>query len=209
MDVHLRKERFQLATLKTEFPSDAESKIMLFLLKKGVVKKTELLAVATMHTIEKTLSELQGNDFILINETFIGRRTYEISLTPKGRSVAEQLKRAEEAARGVVIHENEGRAEIPASEAEDWAEKFREATKNLSLLYHVNVFEDHVTIGEEKDGKLRVINVYVKLNGKGIMRLWCEKDESFECIHVKYAWTLPKVQEMYANNVKDGKISGE
>ena len=34
----------------------------------------------------------------------------------------------------------------------------------------------------------------------------CEEDESFECIHVQYAWTLPKVQEMYANNVRDGKV---
>ncbi len=27
-----------------------------------------------------------------------------------------------------------------------------------------------------------------------------------EYIHVTYAWTIPKVQEMYANNVKDGKV---
>lgn len=34
-------------------------------------------------------------------------------------------------------------------------------------------------------------------------------DESFECIHVQYAWTLPKVQEMYANNVRDGNVTGK
>lgn len=201
-DVHLSKERFQLATLKTEFPSDAESKILLFLLKKGMVKKTELLVVATMHTIEKTLSELQRNGFIFIRETFIGRRVYEISLTLKGRSVAEHLKKAEEAAKGVVIYENVENARVHNNEVEGWIEKFMDATQNLSFLYHVNVFEDHVTISEDKEGKTRINSVYVKLNGKGLMRLWCESDESFECSHVKYAWTLHKVQEMYANNIK-------
>lgn len=33
-----------------------------------------------------------------------------------------------------------------------------------------------------------------------------EADGSFDCIHVQYAWTLPAVQEMYANSVRDGKV---
>ena len=36
------------------------------------------------------------------------------------------------------------------------------------------------------------------------MILKCKHDQSFECIDVQYAWTLPKVQEMYANNVREG-----
>ena len=86
--------------MKIEFPFDAGSKILLFLLKNGVVKKTDLLSISTMHTIEKTLLDMERNGFIEVKEGFIGRRTYQISLTPKGRSVAEQLKRAEEAAKG-------------------------------------------------------------------------------------------------------------
>ena len=184
--------------------------LLIALSKVEEAKKSDFFGIIKSHQVlDNLLNSLQKDNYLIIKESQVGPKKYSISLTPKGRSVAEQLKRAEEAARGVVIHENEGRAEIPASEAEDWAEKFRDATKNLSLLYHVNVFEDHVTIGEEKDGKLRVINVYVKLNGKGMMRLWCEADESFECIHVKYAWTLPKVQEMYANNVRNGKVNGK
>ena len=112
-------------------------------------------------------------------------------------------------ANGVVIHEEEGRAEIPTIDAENWAKRFQEDTKGMSLLYHVNVFEDHITIGQEINGKTHITNIYVRVNGKGIMRLWCEDDESFECIHVQYAWTLPKVQEMYANNVKNGNVTGK
>ncbi len=132
----------------------------------------------------------------------IGRKIINVSLTPKGRSVAEQLKKAEDVAKGEPI-------QISDQEARDWAEKFRDATKGLSLLYHVNVFDNHVTIAHEKDGKLRVLNVYVRVNGRGVMRLWCEEDESFECIHVQYAWTLPKVQEMYANNLRNGEVRGK
>ena len=175
-----------------------------FIYSKGTIKKTDLLEIITSSwTLDKLVPKLEKDGLIVVRVSEIGRKTYTISLTDRGKVAAEQLKRIEEMAKEEpVIH-------ISDQEAREWAEKFREATKNLSLLYHVNVFEDHVTIGEEKDGKLRVINVYVKLNGKGIMRLWCEKDESFECIHVKYAWTLPKVQEMYANNVRDGKVNGK
>ncbi len=189
--------------MTTDFPSDPSSKILLLLLKKGNVKKTDLLPIATMHTVEKILPELTKNELITIKEEFLGRRTYEISLTPKGRAVAEQLKRAEEAARGEPI------IQVSDQEARDWAKKFKEATKGMSLMYHVNVYQDHITIGQEIEGKLRISNVYVRVNGKGIMRLYCEEDESFECIHVQYAWTLPKVQEMYANNVKNGNVTGK
>jgi hypothetical protein len=57
--------------------------------------------------------------------------------------------------------------------------------------------------------KIRVIHAFVMVNGRDIMRLYCEEDEPFDCIHVQYAWTLPKVQEMYANNVRDGRVNGK
>ena len=43
--------------------------------------------------------------------------------------------------------------------------------------------------------KIRVENMFVRANGWGIMRLYCEEDESFDGI-LQYAWTLPSVQEM-------------
>ena len=61
-------------------------------------------------------------------------------------------------------------------------------------------------MAEEKEGQSRITNVYVKINGKGRLRLFCEMDESFECVHVQFAWTLPEVQQMLANNVRNGKV---
>ena len=184
--------------------------LLVFLLKEGTVKKFQLRQIIPVPTtIDKLVLKLERDGYLAINKEFAGRNIHYISLTPKGRQVAEQLKRAEEAAKGVVIHEEEGRAEIPVSDAEEWAKKFREATKGMSLLYHVNVYQDHVTIGQEIAGKSHTYNIYVKVNGKGIMRLYCEMDESFECIHTQYAWTLPKVQEMYANNVREGRVNGK
>lgn len=177
------------------------SSILIFLLERGEVKKTDLSrVVSSPQTYQRAVKELEKEGYVVQRETIIGRRIVNVSLTPKGRSVAEQLKRAEEAAK------DESVIQISDQEARDWAEEFKEATRNLSLLYHVNVFEDHVTIGEEKDGRLRVINVYVRVNGHGIMRLWCEEDESFDCIHVKYAWTLPKVQEMIQMQIDKGNM---
>jgi len=178
--------------------------ILQFLASKGTVKRNEMLEVVPSNAyLDKLLPELERIGLVSIETKMIGRKIIFITITLKGRQVAEQLKRAEEAAKGQLS------VQISDQEARDWAERFRETTRGMSLLYHVNVFEDHITIGQDVDGKTRVINIYVKVNGNGIMRLWCEEDESFECIHVQYAWTLPRVQEMYANNVKDGRVNGK
>ena len=177
------------------------SSILIFLLERGEVKKTDLSrVVSSPQTYQRAVKELEKEGYVVQRETIIGRRIVNVSLTPKGRSVAEQLKRAEEAAK------DESVIQISDQEARDWAEEFKEATRNLSLLYHVNVFEDHVTIGEEKDGRLRVINVYVRVNGHGIMRLWCELDNSYDCRHTRYAWTLPSVQEMVQVQKEKGNM---
>ena len=51
----------------------------------------------------------------------------------------------------------------------------------------------------------RIFNIYVKQNGHGIFRLWCEADDSYECWHVKEAWAYPQVQKImtqYKGRVK-------
>lgn len=37
----------------------------------------------------------------------------------------------------------------------------------------------------------------------------CEEDYSCDCVHVTYAWTVPKVREIYQNAVKEGKVNGK
>ena len=81
-----------------------------------------------------------------------------------------------------------------------------EMAKHLNLLFHINVMDDHITVEEVKPGKpSRIFNIYVKRNGNGEFRLWCEHDDSYDCWHVKAAWTYPHVQKMmmhYKGKVK-------
>lgn len=174
-----------------------------YLLAEGEVKKGDFREVIkSTTTIDKLVTKFEQEGFITVKKEFAGRRIHVISLTPKGRSVAEQLKRAEEAAKGVVIHEEEGRIEI-TNVPEEWRNKW----KNLHALFHVNVFEDHVTIMETNHrgtGKPRTFNIYVKENGEKHLRLYCELDESFDCYHIGYALTLAAVQDMFAR-VRGGK----
>ncbi len=177
--------------------------VILKLLEKDTFMKSELFTIVTSNqTLDKLLDALEKDGYVSKISSKYGRRTYSISLTDRGRSVAEQLKRAEEAAKGVVIHEDESRIEVS-----DIPEMWREKWKNLHALIHVNVFDDHVTIMEtnhEGSGKERIFNIYVRENGQGHLRLWCELDESFDCYHVGYALTLAPVQDMFAR-VRGGK----
>lgn len=127
----------------------------------------------------------------------MGRKIYTISLTQKGLTVANSLKMAEDAA--------QGQFEIDKSE---W-EKQKKRWEDLSALTHVNVLDDHITLHERNfggSGKDRVVIIYTKLNGRGVMRLWCDTDESYSCWHVEYAWTLPDVQEMVQLQKEKGNM---
>ena len=179
-------------------------RILRYLREHGPVNKSELSEVITSPPIlSRELDWMQEAGLLTITESRIGRRTFKVELTPKGDDVAYQVELAIEAS---VMTPPLNRKEIQAKHAETWKSNFDRATKNLSALYHVNVLDDHVTIGEKTATGERVINIYVKVNGHGILRLWCEEDESFECIHVQYAWTLPDVQEMYFNQVNAGNV---
>lgn len=46
-----------------------------------------------------------------------------------------------------------------------------------------------------RDGNVPYL-VIARTDEKGIVRMYCEPDRSFSCIHSKFAWTLPNVQEM-------------
>jgi len=193
--------------------------IMIQLLEKETTSKSDLLKVSSMHTINNILSQLEKEGYVNVEEEFIGRRTYLISLTPKGRAVAEQLKRAEEAAEGISTEE------IPEikTETDEKGEKIyvltpeyrktvEERRKKLSALIHVNVLDDHIAFKEtnyNESGKDRIVTVYVRLNGNGILRLWCDADETYDCWHTNEAWALPEVREMYFNQVRKGNVRSD
>jgi DNA-binding HxlR family transcriptional regulator len=76
--------------------------LLTFLLKQEKpVKKTSLSeVVSNPYKLTDLLLLLQKDGFINVTESKIGKKSYEISLTLKGREVAEQLRRVEEVARG-------------------------------------------------------------------------------------------------------------
>lgn len=194
--------------------------LLLIELRKGPRMMTELKSVVSGYdTLRNLVRDLEDIGLLVREETFEDKRKINVYLTEKGEIIAKQLSKAEEDTTGIPEFEEivmpesqrvkQAKARVYAKRAEEWKLNFNEATKGLSMLYHVNVMEDHVTIGEKTATGERVLNIYVKVNGHGILRLWCEEDESFECIHVQYAWTLPDVQEMYFNQVNSGNVRKE
>lgn len=175
------------------------SSILIFLLEHDTVNKTDLVTVVHSNTsVDKLVNELDREGLISVRKEFAGRNTYYISLTKKGRAVAFRLKEAEEVATSSTDQEAEG---VIHFDGEDINVKLtpeeRENSKYLKFLFHFNVLDNHITVEEAVPGKRsRIFNIYVKQNGNGIFRLWCEQDDSYECWHVKEAWGYPQVQKM-------------
>ena len=181
--------------------------ILIFLLEHDTVNKTDLVTVVHSNTsVDKLVNELDKEGFISVRKEFAGRNTYYISLTNKGRAVARRLKDAQEVSESPIFDEDNKKISLELSNEEI------EKAKHMHLLYHVNVLDDHVTVEElTRDKPSRVFNIYIKKNGNGIFRLWCEFDDSYTCWHVREAWGYPQVQKMmtqYKGNVKVCQVCG-
>lgn len=55
---------------------------------------------------------------------------------------------------------------------------------------HFNVCDDHVTIIDRAIQPDELLNVYIRDK-----KLYCESCQTDNCVHVGYAWTIPKVRE--------------
>ena len=168
----------------------------------GKKMMTELKSIVSSYDVLRyNILELQTDGYITKKESRDDKRRYFISLTEKGQKIAEQLKRAEEIATAPTV-EIKDVHELDLTMTDEEAE----LAKHLNLLFHINVMDDHITVEEVKPGKpSRIFNIYVKRNGNGEFRLWCEHDNSYDCWHVKAAWTYPHVQKMmmhYKGKVK-------
>ncbi len=169
------------------------------LTEKDSFMKQELFdIVSSNQTLDKLLDALEKDGYIVKKLNVYGRRTYTISLTDKGKAVAEQLKIAEEAGKGELV------AEISEDKAKKRDDNFNRETATLNLRY-INAYKDYVTVEETRKGSTQIIKIYAREDDHGVLRLWCEADNSFNCIHARYAWTLPEVQELYWKIVKEGK----
>ena len=73
-------------------------------------------------------------------------------------------------------------------------------------MNHLNMYEDHVKIMDNKLGKLgRIVSVYFKKGNKP----WCDYCEESDCIHVQYAWEIAdvrKILEKYRFNPPPSRV---
>ncbi len=193
--------------MKINLLGTKKGKILVFLLS-GPKMMTELKSLISSYDVLRyNILELQTEGYIVKREYRDDKRKYLVSLTDKGHEMALRLKQGEEASQAPVVQEEEAE-KLDLELTDEEVEK----TKHLNLLYHVNVMDDHVTVEEILPGKpSRIFNIYIKRNGGGTFRLWCEFDDSYDCWHVKAAWTYPQVQKMmtqYKGKVKICPVCG-
>ena len=173
--------------------------VLLRLSEVQAVMKSDLFSIVKSHQVlDNLLAALERDGYLTIRVNQVGPKKYTIALTEKGRLVAEQLKRTQEVAKGEITEEG-AHFKMPP----DWRDRF----KGLSAMTHLNVLDDHVAIQEiDHSGRTTsVIMVYVKrINSH--FELWCEKDESKECRHVDFAWSLPHMRALIEEYIKEGKI---
>ena len=80
------------------------NKILLFLLERGEIKKTELLEImSSSDSLSKSLQDLINAGLIESETKVMGRKVILTKLTPLGRKVAEQLRKAND----IIIDYNE------------------------------------------------------------------------------------------------------
>lgn len=169
-------------------------KILEYIYKHGKVHISDLKhVVLSSSTYSRTINLLSQDGIVEVETKNVGRIVKYVSLTEKGRDICSRL--------GIT-------SEVTYEMPHDLESEF----KGLSALVHFNVKDDHIAIAEHNydgSGKYRIVYVYTKPNGHNIMRLWCEVDQTFECSHTKYAWTLPDVQAMIERVYADRMVKKE
>ena len=187
-----------------------KGKILLYLLS-GPKMMTELKSIISSYDVLRyNILELQTEGYINKKENRDDKRKFLVSLTDNGREMALRLKEAQKVSGvSIVQPEEEEKGEKLNLELTD---RKVEKAKYLKVLYHVNVLDDHITVEELRPNKpSRIFNIYIRKNGGGNFRLWCEFDDSYECWHVQAAWTYPQVQKMmtqYKGKVKICPVCG-
>ena len=91
-----------------------EISILEFLLEEGEVFKTKLIPIVSSPPIlSNVLRKLEADGLITIKERRIGRKSYLVSLAPKGRLAAEKLREAQDIKTGKSIPKESITIEIP------------------------------------------------------------------------------------------------
>ena len=149
--------------------------ILVFLLKhpEGVMQKDLFHIVKNSATREKVLKALEADELIKIETHVVGRKKYNISLTVMGQAVAEQLRQADR---------------ISKFSPEE-LEKYR----NIHVMEHFNVYDDHITLTDRTINGVRYVNIYLRPKGD-VLYFWCEMDDDTDCYHIGYLFVDDKLR---------------
>ncbi len=140
----------------------------LYELNEPVFVSTLQKVVKNYHVLKNTISKLIDSGFVYGEEIEIkGRKALKVSLTEKGRAVAEKLKEAEEIAKMT-------------------PEELEEQRKRIHWIIDINTYVDHITAYDIHEGKRETFNIWLKPNGKYLL-LFCDKCHSYDCYHVDWA----------------------
>ena len=161
-------------------PLDEQSQKILYELLDGDKKISHFLPIAnnSYHTLRNKIKKLKEAGLIKTMEKRRygdkGPKTIVVSLTERGKVVAEQLRNAEKLAK------------LTPEEIERF--------KRMRALIHVNVYEDHITIMDIGWEDERVVNIYARPKGD-VVYFWCDVDEDTDCYHIQYMFANPKLSD--------------
>jgi len=153
--------------------SKKQTKILLELLK-GKRKMTELQKIIKNYpSLQKEIMILEAAGLVERKEEFERQRVVYVSLTEKGKAIAQQMRRAEKIAKM----------------SEEELKKFR----GLHYLEHFNVYEDHITLTDSSIEGVRYVNIFAKPKGD-ILYFWCDVHEATDCYHIGYLFVDEKLR---------------
>ena len=161
--------------MKKEVLKKPNAGIALTALLSGKKKMTDLhQEVRNYASLKLLVLELEKEGYVKTEESEEGRKTIYVSLTEKGRAVAERLQEAEKIAK------------MESGELEKY--------QNLHALEHFNVYEDHITLTDISMEGIRYVNIYAKPRGETLY-FYCEMHDSDDCYHIGYIFFDSKLKE--------------
>ncbi|MCL4450474.1 MAG: hypothetical protein M1386_04065 [Candidatus Thermoplasmatota archaeon] len=111
-----------------------EISILEFLLEEGEVFKTKLIPIVSSPPIlSNVLRKLETDGLVTIKERRIGRKSYLVSLAPKGRLAAEKLREAQDIKTGKSIPKESITIEIPEGTYKQITKILKVEGTNVSL----------------------------------------------------------------------------
>ncbi|MHB1439975.1 MAG: hypothetical protein ACYCSO_05265 [Cuniculiplasma sp.] len=128
----------------------AKSILLELLLEDGVPMTTFQKIATSYNTVKKLINSFEKDGLVEKKELMIGRKTFQVSLTPKGRAVAEQLKHAEDAATGkkftfpdkfAIISFLDKNGSTPLHDLKD---EFQDATEMVRELEELKVIKQEI-----------------------------------------------------------------